>query len=75
MLWTRLWHGLAALESGRLLRQAVDAGCRVLLLGCDRPHLDEDLKGRVVVLSQFPSPAELFEGLSGLGPAAHQAEG
>jgi hypothetical protein len=62
-------------QANALLRQAVDGGCRVLLLGCDRPQLDEDLKGRVVVLPQFPSPTQLFEGLSGLGPAEKEAEG
>lgn len=62
-------------QSNALLRKAVDNGCRVLLLGCDRPQLDDDLKGRVVVLPQFPSPAQLFEVLSGLGPAEKKAEG
>ena len=62
-------------QSNALLRQAVAGGCRVLLLGCEKPDLDEDLKGRVVVLPQFPSPAQLFEGLDGLTPAEKQAEG
>ena len=56
-----------------LFRQAVESGCRVLLLGGFQSELDEDLKGKIVALPPFPSPALLFEGLSGL-PLARQAE-
>jgi hypothetical protein len=51
----------------------VESGCRVLLLGGCKAELDEDLKGKIVELPPFPSPALLFEGLSGL-PLARQAE-
>ena len=56
-----------------LFRRAVESGCRVLLLGGFQSELDEDLKGKIVALPPFPSPALLFEGLSGL-PLARQAE-
>ena len=56
-----------------LFRRAVDIGCRVLLLGGIQAELDEDLKGKIVELPPFPSPALLFEGLSDL-PLARQAE-
>jgi hypothetical protein len=51
----------------------VENGCRVLLLGGFQSELDEDLKGKIVALPPFPSPALLFEGLSGL-PLARRAE-
>jgi len=56
-----------------LFRRAVDIGCRVLLLGGIQAELDENLKGKIVELPPFPSPALLFEGLSDL-PLARQAE-
>ncbi len=56
-----------------LFRRALEGGCRVLLLGGVRSELDEDLKRKIVELPPFPSPALLFEGLSGL-PMAKQAE-
>jgi len=56
-----------------LFRRAVDSGCRVLLLGDVHPELDEDLKEKIIELPPFPSPALLFEGLSGL-PKTKQAE-
>ena len=62
-------------HSRDLLRQAVGAGCRVLVLGCARPDFEGDLADRITVLPQFPSPAELFEGLEGLGGAAREAQG
>jgi hypothetical protein len=52
-----------------LFRQAVAGGCRVLLLGFNQPEFDDDLLEKIVVLPQFPSPAALFEGLSGLPEA------
>jgi len=49
-----------------LFRRAVAGGCRVLLLGGHHAEIDEDLKEKIVELPQLPSPALLFEGLSGL---------
>ena len=56
-----------------LFQRAVDCGCRVLLVGGINFELDEDLKGKIVELPPFPSPALLFEQLSGL-PLARKAE-
>ena len=58
-----------------LFRQAVENGCRVLLLGCVRPGLEEDLQGRVEVMPHFPSPEELFQGLRGASGTALAGEG
>jgi len=62
-------------EYNPLFRRAVDSGCRVLLLGGAHPDLDEDLQGKIIALPQFPRPAQLFEGLSGLPQARKAAEG
>ena len=56
-----------------LLQRAVDSDCRVLLVGGINFELDEDLKGKIVELPPFPSPALLFDRLSGL-PLARKAE-
>ena len=62
-------------QSSAMLRRAVEGGCRVLLLGCDHPDIDDDLKSRITILPQFPSPTQLFDGLRGLTVAARKAEG
>ena len=46
-----------------LFRQAIKRNCRVLLLGCTQPELDEDLQEKIQVLPQFPSPDLLFSSL------------
>ena len=46
-----------------LFRRAVKRNCRVLLLGCVQPDLDEDLREKIQVLPQFPSPDLLFSSL------------
>ena len=60
-------------ECTSLFRRALDSGCRVLLLGGVHPELDKDLKEKIIELPPLPSPALLFERLSGL-PMAKQAE-
>ena len=56
-----------------LFQRAVESDCRVLLVGGINFEFDEDLKGKIVELPPFPSPALLFEGLSDL-PLARKAE-
>ena len=46
-----------------LFRRAVEKNCRVLLLGCVQPELDEDLQEKIQVLPQFPNPDLLFSSL------------
>lgn len=46
-----------------LFRRAVKRNCRVFLLGCEQPDLDEDLQEKIQVLPQFPSPDLLFSSL------------
>ena len=61
-------------EFNLLFRRAVDGGCRIFLLGNLDSDFDEDLKDKIMVLPPYPSPALLFEGLSGLLPARKAAE-
>jgi hypothetical protein len=62
-------------DCASLLRRAVDSGCRVLFLGALDSDLEDDLKAKIVVMTPYPSPALLFEGLSGLPPVRRAAEG
>jgi hypothetical protein len=56
-----------------LVRRAVCGGCRVLLVGCDLPGTDEDLRNGIQALPQFPSPDLLFASLLDQGSSSASA--
>jgi len=58
-----------------LVRRAVADKCRVLLVGFDKPDLEADLRDKVLVLPELPSPQSLFEGLGGNPLLEMQGEG
>ena len=62
-------------EFNPVFRRAVEGGCRIFMLGNLDSELDENLKDKITVLPPYPSPALLFEGLSGLPGAWKAAEG
>lgn len=51
-----------------LVKRAIGARCRVLILGSGGLGLDQDLDAKVIHLPPLPSPDELFRTLAGLEP-------
>ncbi len=51
-----------------LVKQALEDGCRVVILGSGGLGLESGMNHRVVQLPPLPSPQLLFETLSGLEP-------
>lgn len=56
-----------------LIRQALAAGCRVLVLGAGGLHLGQELDVAIVQLPALPSPQQLLDNLSGLEPGSMTA--